>query len=50
LLDRGFAQSQVAGFIDDWRHAKPITLAAWKARPWSDRVMGKLASLTGTQL
>ena len=50
VFDRSFAQSQVAVFNDDWRRAKPITLAAWKARPWSDKVMGKLASLIGTQL
>ena len=50
VFDRSFAQSQVAVFNDDWRRAKPITLAAWEARPWSDKVMGKLASLIGTQL
>ena len=50
VLDRGFAQSQVAVFNDDWRRARPITLAAWEARPWSDKLMGKLASLIGTQL
>jgi cardiolipin synthase len=50
VLDRGFAQSQVAVFNEDWRHTKPITLAAWEARPWSDKMMGKLASLIGTQL
>ena len=50
VLDRSFAQSQVAVFNDDWRRAKPVTLAAWEARPWSEKIMGKLASLIGTQL
>jgi cardiolipin synthase len=50
VLDRGFAQSQVAVFNEDWRHTKPVTLAAWEARPWSDKLIGKLASLIGTQL
>jgi cardiolipin synthase len=50
VLDRGFAQSQVAVFNEDWRHTKLVTLAAWEARPWSDKMMGKLASLIGTQL
>lgn len=50
VLDRAFATSQVKVFDDDWRHAKLITLAAWEARPWSAKLMGKLASLVGAQL
>jgi cardiolipin synthase len=50
VLDRAFARSQVAVFNDDWKRTRLITLAAWEARPWSDKLMGKLASLIGGQL
>lgn len=50
VLDRVFAKSQVDVFNDDWRHAKPISLQMWEARPWSTKMMGKLASLVGAQL
>jgi cardiolipin synthase len=50
VLDRAFATSQVAVFNDDWRRAKPISLQMWEARPWSAKMMGKLASLIGAQL
>ena len=50
VLDRAFAKSQVDVFDTDWGHAKLITLAAWEARPWSAKMMGKLASLIGAQL
>lgn len=50
VFDRPFAQSQVAVFNDDWKRSKLITLAAWEARPWTDKLMGKLGSLIGTQL
>ncbi|MDB5917475.1 MAG: cardiolipin synthase [Massilia sp.] len=50
VLDRGFAQAQVAVFNEDWRHANPVTLAAWEARPWTAKLMGKLASVIGGQL
>jgi cardiolipin synthase len=50
VLDRAFATAQVDVFNDDWRRAKPISLAMWEARPWSAKMMGKLASLFGSQL
>lgn len=50
VLDAAFAKSQVDIFNEDWRHTKLITLAAWEARPWSAKMMGKLASLIGAQL
>ncbi len=50
VFDRPFAKSQVAVFNEDWKHSKLITLAAWEARPWTDKLMGKLGSLIGTQL
>jgi cardiolipin synthase len=50
VLDRVFARSQVDVFNDDWRRARPVTLQMWEARPWSAKMMGKLASLVGAQL
>jgi cardiolipin synthase len=50
VIDRAFATAQAAVFNDDWRRARLITLAAWEARPWSSKMMGKLASLIGGQL
>jgi cardiolipin synthase len=50
VLDRAFATSQVDVFNEDWRHARPISLQTWEARPWSTKLMGKLASLIGAQL
>jgi cardiolipin synthase len=50
VLDPAFAKQQVAVFNEDWGRTKQITLAAWEARPWHTKMMGKLASLIGTQL
>ncbi len=50
VLDQEFAKAQVAVFDDDWAKAKLITLQAWEARPWKDKLGGKLASLIGSQL
>ncbi|MDL2355113.1 MAG: phospholipase D-like domain-containing protein [Pseudomonadota bacterium] len=50
VLAKPFALSQVAVFNEDWRHTKLITLAAWEARPWSTKLMGKLASMLDGQL
>jgi cardiolipin synthase len=50
VIDPAFARQQVAVFNEDWGKTKPITLAAWEARPWHTRMMGKLASLIGAQL
>ncbi|WP_426177028.1 cardiolipin synthase [Massilia sp. TWR1-2-2] len=50
IIDPAFAKQQVAVFNDDWSKTKQITLAAWEARPWHTRMMGKLASLIGAQL
>jgi cardiolipin synthase len=50
VLDRAFATSQAEVFAKDWRNAKPVSLQAWEARPWSTKLMGKLASLIDSQL
>ena len=50
IIDPAFVKQQVAVFDDDWAKTKQITLAAWEARPWHTRMMGKMASLIGSQL
>lgn len=50
VLDAEFARAQVAVFEDDWRRARPITLAAWRARPWTEKLGGEIFSLFGAQL
>ena len=50
ILDADFARAQVAVFEDDWRRARPITLAAWKNRPWTEKLGSEFFSLFGAQL
>jgi cardiolipin synthase len=50
VLDEAFAKQQVKIFDDDWSHAKVISFAAWDDRPMSAKLMGKLASVVGSQL
>lgn len=50
LLDPAFARAQRAVFEDDWKRARPITLQAWQARPWTEKLAGEAASLLGAQL
>ncbi|MDB5748383.1 MAG: cls [Massilia sp.] len=50
VLDADFARAQVAVFEDDWRRARPMTLAAWRNRPWTEKWSGEFFSLFGAQL
>jgi cardiolipin synthase len=50
VFDHAFAASQAEVFDNDWRHARPVSLRAWEARPWKIKLMGKLASLFDSQL
>ena len=50
LLDPAFARAQRAVFEDDWKRARPITLQAWRERPWTEKLAGEAASLMGAQL
>lgn len=50
ILDADFARAQAAVFEDDWRRARPISLAAWRARPWTEKLSSEFASLFGAQL
>ena len=44
-LDRGVGQRMNAIFMDDLEHAREITLAEWRRRPWSSRVVESASHL-----
>jgi cardiolipin synthase len=50
VLDPDFARAQVEIFDQDWERARPMTLAAWKDRSWTEKLSGEFASLFGSQL
>lgn len=50
VLDPAFAQAQEAVFESDWARAKPMTLAQWQNRSWTEKLAGEAAALVGTQL
>jgi cardiolipin synthase len=50
ILDPQFAREQMAIFEDDWRRARPVTLARWTDRPLLEKLSGEMASLIGAQL
>jgi cardiolipin synthase len=50
VLSREFGATQQRVFNQDWALARPITLAEWQARPWSERVQERLANLLRSQL
>jgi cardiolipin synthase len=50
VLNRGFGATQQRVFEQDWALARRITLAEWQARPWSERLLERLATLLHSQL
>ncbi len=50
VFDASFAKEQTAAFNDDLRHALPMTLADWRARPRWEKLQDWFASLIGSQL
>jgi len=50
VMDPDFAAAQVVVFEQDWAKAKPITLAQWENRSWTEKLAGEAAALVGTQL
>jgi cardiolipin synthase len=50
VLDAAFAAEQTAVFEADLARSRPISLAAWKARPLRERIGERLASILGSQL
>ena len=50
VLNRDFGAIQRRVFDQDWAHARPITLTEWQARPWTERLLERVASLLNSQL
>jgi cardiolipin synthase len=50
VIDPEFARAQSAVFESDWARAKPMTLAQWEQRPWTEKLAGEAAALVGAQL
>ena len=50
VMDPAFARAQAAVFESDWARAKPMTLAQWEQRPWTEKLAGEAAALVGGQL
>ena len=50
VLDRDFGAIQRRVFDQDWALARRITLAEWQARPWTERLLERVASLLNSQL
>jgi cardiolipin synthase len=50
ILDQSFAAEQTHIFEEDLALARPISLQAWRERPWRERLADRMASLLGSQL
>jgi cardiolipin synthase len=50
VLDGEFAAEQSRVFAEDLARSKAITLEAWRARPWKEKLVERLASLVRAQL
>jgi cardiolipin synthase len=50
IIDAAFAKEQTAVFNADLQHARPMTLAEWRARPRGEKLHDGLASPIGAQL
>lgn len=50
VMDADFARAQETVFENDWAKAKPMTLAQWEQRSWTEKLAGEAAALMGGQL
>ena len=50
VFDAEFAARQIEVFENDLKRAERITLATWRARSWSERLLGSAAALFTSQL
>jgi len=50
VLDAAFAKQQEAIFENDWKHARPMSLQQWEARPYRDKLADQVADVIGSQL
>ena len=50
VLDRDFGAIQRRVFDQDWALARRITLIEWQARPWTERLLERVADMLNSQL
>jgi cardiolipin synthase len=50
ILDCAFVQRHAEIFEEDKSHSREITLADWHARPWPEKIKGRLASVFRQQM
>jgi cardiolipin synthase len=50
IIDQAFAAEQTRIFEQDLALARPISLQAWRERPWRERLADRVTSLIGSQL
>lgn len=50
IVSAAFARQQIEIFEEDFRRSKPMTLDAWRGRPWQEKALEHAASLFGGQL
>ena len=50
VLHPAFARQQIDVFEQDLQRSKPVTLQAWQARPWREKLLERMVSLLGSQL
>ena len=50
VLDRDFGAIQRRVFDQDWILARRITLIEWQARPWTERLLERVAGMLNSQL
>jgi len=50
IYDTAFAREVTQVFEDDLRHTKLITLAMWRDRPWTEKMMENAAAAVASQL
>ena len=50
MLNPDFGAIQRRVFDQDWALARRIRLAEWKARPWTERLLERVAGMFNSQL
>jgi len=50
VYDADFARLQVRIFEDDLKRSRKVTLEAWRARPWTEKLLEHALGLLGSQL
>ena len=50
VLDKDFVTQHTRVFEDDKNHSREVTLADWKARPWKEKLKGRVMSIFRSQM